>query len=95
MESMVIGEGGYGLLLFSAIHKKKCYGTLNFCSHRTIWGWEFQNATPTVFTQCQSNFMSALATMGEYRLLVFLLIGQVLKILCHFEILRWESMRKL
>ena len=32
--------------------------------------------------------------MVEYRLSLFLAISQVLKILCHFEILTWESMGK-
>ena len=32
--------------------------------------------------------------MVEYRLSLFLAIGQVLKILWHFEILTWESMGK-
>ncbi len=48
-------------------------------------GLEIQNATPTVFIRCQPNFMRTLATMVEYRLLLFLAIGQVLKILWHFK----------
>ena len=44
----------------------------------TIWGWKFQNTTPTVFIRCQPNFMRTLVTMGEYGLLLFLAIGQVL-----------------
>ena len=59
------------------------------------YGLEIQNATsPTVFIRCQPNFMGTLATMVEYRLLLFLAIGQVLKILWHFEIFTWESMGK-
>ena len=38
--------------------------------------------------------MRILATMVEYRLLLFLAIGKFLKILWHFEILTWESMKK-
>ena len=38
--------------------------------------------------------MRTLASLGEYRLLLFLAIGQVLKIIWHFEILTWESMGK-
>ncbi len=46
----------------------------------SIWGWKFQNTIPpTVFIQCQSNFMRSLATMGEYRLLLFLAISQIKK----------------
>ena len=50
-----------------------------------IWGWKFQSATPTVFIRCQPNFMRTLATMVEYRLLLFLAIGQVLQILWHLK----------
>ncbi len=39
--------------------------------------------------------MRALAAMVEYRLSLFLAIGQVLKMLWHFEILRKESMGNL
>ncbi len=38
--------------------------------------------------------MRTLATMVEYRPSLFLVIGQVLKMLWHFEILTWESMEK-
>ncbi len=60
----------------------------------TIWGWEFQSATPTVFFRCQPNFLRTLDTMVKYRLLLFLASSQVLKKLWHFEILTWESMGK-
>ncbi len=80
-ESMVI-RGAYTLLPF--LPKTK-HGTLKFLlTHRdrTIWGWTFQNPTPTVFIQCQSNFMRILATMVEYWLLRFLAIGQIKKKRC-------------
>ncbi len=41
--------------------------------------------------QYQPNGMRALGTTGEYRLLLFLVIDQVLEMLWHFEILAWES----
>ncbi len=34
-----------------------------------------------------------LGTMGEYKLLLFLALDQVLK-MCHFEILAWEPIEK-
>ncbi len=43
---------------------------------------------------CQPNFMRTLATMVKYRLSLFLAIGQVLKILWHFQILTWELVGK-
>ncbi len=46
------------------------------------------------FHLMSANFMRTFATMVEYRLSLFLAIGQVLKILWHFEILTWESMGK-
>ena len=42
----------------------------------------------------QSNFMTTLASMVEYRLLHFLAIGRVLQLLWHFEILTLQSMGK-
>ncbi len=66
----------------------------NISQHRTIWGWKFQNASPTVFIWCQTNLMRTLATMVEYRLSPFLVSGQVLRNLWHFLILTWESMGK-
>ncbi len=66
-----------------------------FSQHRTIWGWTFQNVSPTVFIWCQTNFMRTLATMVEYRVSLFFAISQVLKILWHFEILTCESMGNL
>ncbi len=51
-------------------------------------GWIFQNATPTTFfIRSEPNFMRTFPIMVEYRLLLFLAIGQVLKHLWHFEIL--------
>ncbi len=46
---------------------------------------EIQNATPTVFIQCQSKFMGTLATMGEYRLFLFLAILAILKFCSTFK----------
>ncbi len=43
-----------------------------------IWGSKFQNSTDTVFFLSQPKFMRKLATMVEYRLLLFLAIGKVL-----------------
>ena len=48
---------------------------------------------PRVFILCQTNFLRTLATMVEYRLLLFLAIGQFLK-QDVAEILTWESMGK-
>ncbi len=90
MQGIII-RGWYRLLhFFGNLPKiKNSMALWSFCQHRTTWGWKFQNATtPTVFIWCQSNFMRALATMVEYRVSLFLAIGQVLKILWHFEILR-------
>ena len=57
--------------------------------------WKFQNVSPpTVFIWCQPYFMRTLATMVEYRLSLYLTISQVLKKLCYFEILTWESVGK-
>ncbi len=75
-------QGGIQVINFSGdLPKIKHFmAPWNCCNHRTIWGWKFQSAThPTVFIQCQSNFMRTLATMGEYRLLLFLAIGQIKK----------------
>ncbi len=47
------------------------------------------------FQQCHSNFMRTLATIREYRLLLFLAIGHVLKILCRFEIIKCAISLKL
>ncbi len=49
---------------------------------------ERYSTPPTVFIQCQANFMMTLVTVVEYRLLLFLAIGRVL---WHFEILTWEA----
>ncbi len=69
----------YRLLRFVAICQKlKIYGTLTFLLTQDHMGKKFQNATPpTVFIQCQPTFMRTLATTVEYRLLLFLAIGQV------------------
>ncbi len=47
---------------------------------------------PAVFLRCQPNFMRTLATMVEYRLLLFL--AQFYKMLWHFEIFTWALMGK-
>ncbi len=53
---------------------------------RTIWSWKFQNATPpAVFIGCPPNFIRTLASIGEYRMLLFLALYQLLNILRHFE----------
>ena len=40
----------------------KFYRTLNFCYHRTIWGWIFQSPnSPTVFLRSLLNVMKTLA----------------------------------
>ena len=45
----------------------------NFCQHRTIWGWKFQNATsPTFFIQSRSNFMRNTTVIGEYKVMVYI-----------------------
>ena len=64
----------------------------NFCEHRTIWGWKFQNATPpTVFIWFEPNFMISKAVIGKYTVMDILAICQNLKILWQFEILTCES----
>ena len=59
---------GEDMLLYSLVMCQilKFYGTLKILFlHRTIWGWEFQNAAaPTVFIRLRSNFIT-------YRLLLF------------------------
>ncbi len=67
--------------------KFKNYGILKFLFTQDYLGWKFHNASPTIFIQCQSNFMGTLAIMGEYRLLLFVAIGKVLKLLRHFKII--------
>ncbi len=68
----------YRLFSFLTICQKlKILCHFEFFVDSNFWVWKFQNATPTVFIRCQSNFMRALATMAEYRLLLFLAIGQV------------------
>ncbi len=41
-------------------------------------GWKFENASPpTVFMRSQSNLMKTMATMVDYRILLFWTIAQV------------------
>ncbi len=81
IQSIIIGANIYSLLLFGDQPKVKNYIALcNVCQYNTLGDWKFQNATPpTVFISCQPNFMRTLATMVEYRLLLFLAIGQSFK----------------
>ncbi len=92
----IIIWGWYRLLHFWAICQK-----LKILWHFEIFlntgpygAGNFKRFSSYSFIWCQPNFMRTLATMAEYRLSLFLAIGQVLKILWHFEISTCESMGK-
>ena len=82
------------------------YGDL-FLTLKILWHFEFflntgpygaGNFKTLLLPQFSSDVSQTLwghwATMVEYRLWLFLVIGQLLKILWHFEILSWGSMGK-
>ncbi len=48
-----------------------------------------------VYLWSQQNFRSTMHTIVEYSLLPFLAIGQVLRNLWHFDMLRWDSTKTL
>ncbi len=57
--------------------------------------YDFQNSTsPTIFIGSHPKFMRTLLTIEEWRLLLFLAIGQILQNLWYFEILTLESLWK-
>ncbi len=56
MSMLIMGE--HRLLRFLALW--------NYFWHRTISGWKFQNANPTVFIRCQPNAMRTLPTIVNY-----------------------------
>ena len=64
---IISGEGGCQVF--------KIYGTLFFSQHRTIWG-EYSCSS---FHPISSKLYEDIGYDGEYRLLLFSAIGQVLK----------------
>ncbi len=69
----MVFRGGVRSYFWWSAECKKIMAVWNFCSHRTIWGWKFQNTTPpTVFIQSHPKCMRTLITrVGGYRLLLF------------------------
>ncbi len=78
MTNMVVIRN-IGYYLWRPAKLKKMWHFDFFCEHRTICGWKFQNAMPTVFIWSQPNVMRTLLAASDYRLLPFLAISQVLK----------------
>ena len=61
-----------------------------FVNYQTIWGWKFQNTTPsTVFIRSGPKFTINTAVIGVYKVMDILAICKELKILWHFEVLTY------
>ncbi len=74
---------------------KTNYGRLKLLLTQDHMGLEISKRCSCYsFIQSQANCMRTLLAMGE-QLLLYLAIGHVLKMLCHFDILKWESVKKI
>ena len=93
MINMLVMEE-YRLLLFREICQKcQFYDTLKFLLIQDHMGLEISKCYYSYsFHLMSAELMRTLATMVQYRLLLFLAIGHVLKILRHFKILTLGSM---